>query len=259
MENDPKIRSLFPDDNSHARPIDLDSVIRQSRNRRRPRQVAVGVISTLAVGGILLAGFQGLGALNSPTATIAGSAPEAGATDSGPSATEGTTLADPSAPTGAIKRAPADRINLCTGTLADVAPSESGLELSVHFDDAKATNSPVSGTVTMTNTGSKTLEGYTAASPAITLSQDGIVLWHSNGAMIASATIVDLAPGESLDYPASFTPVTCGVEDDLSDTGFREDLPVVDPGKYQLSAAIDFSGDFDADLVTGPLSTITLK
>jgi hypothetical protein len=105
----------------------------------------------------------------------------------------------------------------------------------------------------------------TAAAPAITVSQEGITLWHSNGAMVMSLVIVDLAPGESLEYAASFTPVLCGVEDDMAEV-FRNDLPALDPGEYELSAAIDFvldetlAADYEpfAYLVTGPRSTITL-
>jgi hypothetical protein len=79
-----------------------------------------------------------------------------------------------------------------------------------------------------------------------------------------SLTGVDLAPGESLEYTASFDAVECGPEDDGPD-GFRADLPALAPGTYELSAAIDFAPDVPdptepalADLVTGPRSVITL-
>jgi hypothetical protein len=100
--------------------------------------------------------------------------------------------------------------------------------------------------------------GYTAASPAITLAQNGVVIWHSNGPMIEMAREVTLAPGESLDYAAAFSPVICGVEDDLGES-FRDGLPEAPAGDYQVSAAIDLMGDFNADLITGPSQTITLR
>ena len=52
----------------------------------------------------------------------------------------------------------------------------------------------------------------------------------------------------------------CTTEDDLAET-FREDLPGVGPGLYQLSAAIDFTrndGSF-IDLVTGPAVRVSLN
>jgi len=61
-----------------------------------------------------------------------------------------------------------------------------------------------------------------------------------------------------MSYPASFTPVVCGVEDDLGDS-FRDALPAASPGEYTVSAALDVSGDLGTELVTGPASTITLR
>jgi len=218
-----------------------------------PKKIAAGSVFALALGGLVVASVLGVGALTRPASSSA-SQPDAAVEE--PIAPP----ADQASTGGAIKRAPADRINLCTGTLAEVAPSQSGLELTVHFDDtAAAGTEPIAGTVTLTNTGDQELTGYTAASPALTLSRDGIVLWHTNGAMIMSARDVNLAPGESLEYETSFTPVVCTVDDDLAELGFSPDLPAAEPGEYQLSALIDFMGDFDADLISGPTSTITLN
>ena len=163
-----------------------------------------------------------------------------------------------------MKRAPAEKINLCGGGLADVAPNAAGLVLTSSFSAADASAERVSGTVTLTNTGTEHITGTSAASPAITLSKDGIVRWHSNGPMIAMAALVDLAPGASLSYQASFQPVSCGIEDDSAES-FRENLPHVDAGEYQVSAALDLSiqaadGSFlSTDLVTGPTSEVTLR
>ena len=207
-------------------------------------------VSVLAVGGIVLGSLQ-LGGGVSPASDTAGSAPET----SGLDASSGQLYSD--SVNDEIKRAPADRLNLCTGTLAEVAPSVSGLVLSVSFPDAAAGSDSVTGTVTMTNAGTATVTGYTAASPAITLSQDSVVLWHSNGPMIELARDVALAPGESIEYSAAFSPVVCDIEDDTTES-FRSGLPAAPRGQYQVSAAIDLMGDFEADLVTGPAQTITL-
>lgn len=56
--------------------------------------------------------------------------------------------------------------------------------------------------------------GSSPASPSMTLSQHGVVLWHSNGPAPALAALVDLAPGASLTYQAWFEPVRCTGEDD---------------------------------------------
>ena len=218
-------------------------------------KIAAGSVFTLALGGLIVASVLGIGSLVRPAVSAAQ------ADDAGSSDVAEVPAADPATASGSdIKRAPAERINLCTGTVAEVAPSESGLQLDVHFaDSAKAGTDSIRGTVTLTNTGSDTVTGYTAASPALTLSQDGIVVWHSNGPMIELARDVALAPGESLEYDASFTPVVCGVDDDLAELGFAEDLPAAPAGEYQLSAMIDLLGDSTADLVSGPTSTITLE
>ncbi len=244
MASEPSIRHLFsapqPTDS-----IDVSAVVRGARARRLPKVLGITGVSVLAVGGIVLGSLQ-LGGGLSPAAETAGGAPS----------TEIFSLPSDAA-ADEIKRAPAEKLNLCTGTVAEVAPSASGLVLSVAFADAAAGSETVTGTVTMTNTGTAMVTGYTAASPAITLSQDSVVLWHSNGPMIELARDVTLAPGESMEYAAAFMPVVCGVEDDTAES-FRTDLPSAPAGRYQVSAAIDLLGEFDADLVTGPAQTVTL-
>jgi len=95
--------------------------------------------------------------------------------------------------------------------------------------------------------------------PALTFSRDGIVLWHSNGAVPSLAQEIDLAPGASTSFTSSFEPVICGAADDAG-TGFRTELPAAGPGHYRLSAALDFtpSSGSAAVLVSGPTSPVTL-
>jgi hypothetical protein len=145
-----------------------------------------------------------------------------------------------------------------------VAPSQFGLVLDVVFPAAvPAASGRIDGLVIMTNTSSEQVTGSTFTTPAVTLSQDGIVVWHTNGATDANATAVDLAPGASLQYAASFDPVRCSPEDDALEA-FPADLPLAGAGSYELSAAIDFSPDVptattELDLVTGPRTPITLE
>lgn len=238
--------------------IDVDAVIRRARRRRRPAQIAVGGGATLAVGAIVIGGASLLRTPSVATTADSASAPEAMSSSTSDVARVPASDAAGGTSLGGIKRAPAEKLNLCGGPLAEVAPAASGLVLTTDFPDAAAGTESITGSVTLTNTGDTHVYGSTAASPAITLSQDGITLWHSNGAMIDMAAMVDLAPGESMTYSATLVPVICGVEDDTAEE-FRADLPAAPAGEYQVSAAIDLIDAADAnELVTGPLQTITL-
>ena len=260
MPTESDLRRLLqgPTDGGQRSPLDTSRVVRRARLRRLPKQIVIGSTVTLAAAGIAVASIQGLQLANPSSATLGTSAAD-GAAESVP---------EPAIPGAAggdtIKRAPAERLNLCEGTLAEVAPSVTGLVLTTAFPDgAPADGSPVTGTVTLTNTGTQRVSGTTGATPAITVSQNGIVLWHSNGPTIAMAMMVDLDPGESLEYGAAFTPVRCGVEDDMAES-FRENLPPLTAGTYDVSAAIDImldvpvNGSTEYELITGPLESISL-
>ena len=247
MASDPNLRHLF----SAPQPtttIDVAAVVRRSRAKRLPKVLGITGVGVLAIAGIAVGGLQ-LGGAPQPASDAAGSS-----TETLDMAADGSmeSFAD------TTKRAPAEKLNLCTGTVAEVDSSATGLVLEVSFADATAGATSVEGTVTMTNIGADAVTGYTAASPAITLARDGVVVWHSNGPMIELARDVSLAPGESMQYTGSFTPVVCGIEDDLAES-FRSDLPAAAPGDYEVSAAIDVMGEFDALLVTGPAQSITLN
>ncbi|WP_394768833.1 hypothetical protein [Lacisediminihabitans sp.] len=259
MSTESDLKSLFASAaGTPSRGIDTATVIRRSSRRRLGQQFAVGSATTLAVAGIGVASVAGLRAAFQPPSTMsAGSS----ASDSGAAAPEIAQGDQGIQGAQGIKRAPAEKLNLCGAELAQVAPNAAGLVLTADFPDASASAESVPGTVTLTNTGSTHVRGTTAASPAITLSRDGITLWHSNGPMIAMAAVVDLEPGASMTYRATLAPVTCGAEDDSAES-FRTDLPHVAPGVYQVSAAIDLVSEGDTvtnDLVTGPLGSVTLN
>jgi hypothetical protein len=247
MPSEQDLRDMFADA-SAPNTLDAQRIVTRSRRRRLPQQVGAGAIGVLAI--------VGIGIVVQPSLM---SAP--------PAVTSMDQAVGGEAATTDIKRAPAEKLNLCTAPVAELPESPYGLQLDVAFPESAAVGTdPIPGIVRMTNVGTQTIVGTTAASPAITVSQDGITVWHSNGAMVMSLVTVDLAPGESLEYQASFTPVLCGVDDDMAET-FREDLPALPAGDYDLSAAIDFSADESivteftpyVDLVTGPRSTITLS
>lgn len=226
--------------------IDTTSVIRRSRMRRLPRQVGIGSALTLAIAGIGIAGFAGL--RPPQQAMVTGSADQS----------DGRAMQESSS--GDSSLAPVEKLNPCGGEVARVEPSETGLVLTPQFAaSAPATGAEVVGTVTLTNTGTERVTGTTAALPAITLSQNGVTVWHSNGPMIMMAVMIDLAPGESMEYRSSFTPVLCAEEDETSES-FREGLPALGAGTYELSAAIYLSPDGGEAplLVTGPSMAVTL-
>lgn len=252
MPNDPTLKNVFGNLDGGPQ-LNVDAILRRARRRRLPKQLAAGGVLTLAVGGIAVGSVQAFTPQqNASMSTAADSAADA------PSELYADGPAGSSATTDLIKRAPADRINLCTGTLAEVAPSQTGLVATTHFDTAKAGASVVRGTVTVTNTGTTMITGTSGSWVSITLSKDGIVLWHTNGAHDMMAREISLAPGGSVEYDASFEPVSCSVDDDLEE-GFPAGLPPLEAGEYQVSAAIDIVVDENAELISGPTANITLK
>jgi len=235
--------------------IDVDAIIKRSRARRFSQQLASGAIGTLAILGISVVGVQTLRLPDQSTIT-------ATEQESALAAPEDALAGD------GIQRAPAERLNLCEGTVADVVASRFGLQLDVEFPGAvPAGTEVITGIVRLTNTSNERVTGSTGAAPAVTVSENGIVLWHSNGPTVLSIVVVDLAPGESIEYQATVVPVRCTVDDDLAES-FPADLPPLAPGVYELSAAIDFrptvadgntAADGSADLVTGTRVPIVLE
>jgi hypothetical protein len=265
MPSEQDLRDLFA--NAPVEPgseLNATRVIARTRARRLPKQIAAGAVGTLAVAGILFVGVQvGLPSV-APSTVDSASKPQQATDSAGNGAIAGGT-------DGSIKHAPARKINLCEGAVAQPTASSEGLELDVMFPPtASFATQSIQGTVRLTNTSTNHVSGYTAESPAITLSQNGVVLWHSNGPTTLVAVQVDLAPGESMQYPASFVAARCSAADDEAAT-FSNNLPPVMPGVYDLSAAIDFTPDASTvpqatgtpvapgiDLVSGPMSAITL-
>ena len=242
------VTDLFaPDDVTGLGSIDAKAVIRGAKRRRLPLQLASGAAVVLALGGLGLT-VQNLARPMPEAVTLV--QPDFATEDS----EDGGAAAYDAERDGRLS---ADQLSYCGEQLVDVSPSPSGLVLTTDFPDGVGGDTPIEGTVTMTNNGDAAIRGYTAAYPVLTLSQGGTVIWHSNGAMIMSAAEIALAPGETYVYTTSFTPVLCGAEDE-GDAGFRTDLPPAPAGEYELSAAITIMGDVE-ELVTGPLESIALK
>lgn len=246
MRDEDDLRRLFSEtETPHT--LDADSVIARVRRRRFPRQLAAGAVGVLALAGVGVLAVN-VSSLTQSTSTVA----------------EQSTLSDEapqedSNEMAPMKRLGADALNSCGEPVAYPEPSAYGLELTVEFPPtASSTSAGIDGTVTMTNTSGEAVSGLTAIGPTVTVSQEDVVVALGAPAEYAT-TMVELQPGESVAYAASFVPVVC------STTGDATTAPALPSGEYDLSAAVDFTpalGTIDpplADLVTGPRSQITLQ
>ena len=257
MPVDPTFRDLFGGDESQVSgQLDARTIIRKARRRRLPRQIGVGSVATIAAVGVFTGAGFGLRSLT-PSGASGGAVSLGSQTDSPPaSANDGST---PGGPTPApIKRASGDRLNLCGATLVHPLPSATGLTLTVDFADAAAGAPSVDGTVTLTNTGDAAVDGDAYALPTIVLSQNDTVLWHSHDLVIRDPMPIQLTPGRSVVFDASFEPVRCELGDDRLQT-FPTDLPRVAAGEYQVSAVMDVTVNSNAELVTGPAANIRVR
>ena len=215
--------------------IDLDRVLARSRARRRPRQVATTLVGALALTGVLVIGVQTLPRPGTDTAVMMESGTAGGA------ASEDAALSGPAAPMIAACAAPAAAPTGVVGGLA----LELAFPTSVAADTAQ-----IEGTVRVTNVGATAVSATTAPVPAIAVSENGIVVWHTNGPTILSLATIELAPGQSVELPASATLVRCAPEDDALPE-FRSDLPALPSGDYTLTAAMDV-----ADSSTGEVTLL---
>ncbi len=255
MPSEAELRERFHHDDDRAPTgpqIDLDAVLRRSRARRRPRVIAVALVSSLAAIGIIVPVSIGvLGSQFGPAG--AGSAASVPGAKAPQYANEGGGAA------GGSADAPvhAGTLNRCGAPLATPVPAADGLVLTVTPVDAAAGARGIPVTVTLTNTGGAEVAGSLSPFPAITLSKNGTVLWHSNGPVPQLAQLLDLAPGASTTFTTSFEPLVCGAADDRAGS-FRSDLPEAGPGVYQLSAALTVSTDTGPVLVTGPSASAAL-
>ena len=121
----------------------------------------------------------------------------------------------------------------------------------------------MTGIVTLTNTGTEEISGRTVAESAITLSRDGVTVWHSYATEAGQPwNPIHLAPGQSIDYPAEFTPVLCQTDYDLSPE-HRDALPPLGAGEYEVSAYLFLTppGNYYTPdiLLSGPAQQVTLR
>jgi hypothetical protein len=255
MPTEAELRDLLHDDGSEPGALDTADIIRRAKVRRRPKQLAAGIVGGVAAAGALAfvvpvaLGLGGAGL----SAAGGSAADQSGAGD------DASTLKEYDAPESATSLPSAAALNLCGGTLSTLPPDPDGLELTVTPAGSAASGGWIEATVSLTNTGDEPFTGTVVGGAVVTLSGDGTVLWHSNGPTADIEAVVDLDPGESVSYPAGFEAVVCSPEDDASSTGFRSGLPAVVTGPYELSAAIDVVPDgAPGRVVGGPPTPVAL-
>lgn len=256
MTDEDDLRRMLGATGTPPNTLDARRIVAKSRARRLPRQLAAGAASALVIAGVSVLAVQTT-QYSAPSLSQGVTAEQDTAPDAGPVA--------PEAMDTMLKRIPADRVNLCAAPLAEVAGSQYGLQLDVVPPAAVPTGTaPVAVMVTLTNTSDALVVGTTSSLPAITLSQGGIVQWHTNGPSDSTYVALNLAPGASVDYTTTFTPVRCDTVDDEGES-FRSDLPALEAGDYELSALLDFAPDAsmlspttELDLVAGPRRAVTL-
>lgn len=259
MANDPSpIRHLFGE--APASDIDVSAVIRRSRARRAPRVLAAGSLAVLALGTVAYTGFSGFAVLGQSTATDMASESSNGGDTAGSfpltesfdneSFSDDNRYSSESAALGA-----------CGGPVAALAQNESGLMLSLAFPStAKAGAASIEGVVTMTNSGTSSVAGSTSDSPVVALVADGTIVSLVAPTTEAPQREFTLEPGESLDFAAAFSPVSCGQHGEV----FPATGPPAPTGVYEIIAALSVSeaGDDSGtsqSSVTGPPQRVTLE
>lgn len=245
-------------DDAAPRAIDIDAVLAASRARRRARRTAVvgagsAAATLLAVGGLIM-GLQGTGLL----ATTAGSAPDSASVAESP-----TEAREESADGFAsdLMLAPPEKVNLCGAPVAEATDAAGG-SLSVTVEPVAAV--PIGGVgavrVTVTNPGPATVAGEARVAPAMTIADDGVTVWHSNGAVSPETTPVALAPGESIQLEGLVEAVGCTEADEAAEA-FPPGLPPLTPGTYGVTAVVVFVADGAGavEYLVAPLAPLTVE
>ena len=242
MADEPTLRHLFGEPPPPTA-IDVSSVIRRSRARRAPRILGTGALAVLAATTIAYAGFSGLAGFSGATSSDAGGA--------APMAESGVAGDEKDMASESLSSAVSD-LYRCGEPVFDIPQNELGLVLSVDFPSpVDVSASSIEGVVTVTNEGDDAVVVIASSAPALALTAGDLVVWRADAGL--STRSLDLAPGESAAYDASFSPVACG-------PGAESALPA---GEYELHAAIDVGAEDGQSpgrpWASGPPQRLTLR
>jgi hypothetical protein len=210
MPTEDDLRRLLGDADAPPSTLDASSIIRRSRRRRLPAQLGAGAAGVLAVAGI--------GVLVLPTVT---NAPESATMSDSAPAMEGG--GDTTLEYSELKRDPYAYLT-CGAELPQAAGSMYGLEAELR-----------ESVLTVTNAATSSRSGVYWM-PNITVTEDGIIVAHSENDGMSAGYPMDLAVGEAVDFDIEIPSIGCdGTE-----------LPT---GDYEVVASLDFVPDVpDPDL-----------
>lgn len=265
MPTEDELRRALHADAPPARELDAHAVIRSARGRRRPKQVVLGSMATLAVVGI---GYLGISTLPNAGGAMTASELHAGQ-EMGEQFDNGENLKGADGPHATLtEERTAMTANVCgqpVAEIAEIAESTLGLVVTTEFPaEARADGAPVAGRVVVTNTGNDAVTGLVDVVPVVVLSSDDLTVWHTNGGVAVVQQFIDLAPGESHSFATKLTPVACRPSDDPG-IPFPTDLPPLGPGTYQVRALIDFTpevagptGVASSEVLSGPTQDLRL-
>ncbi|MFT4285210.1 MAG: hypothetical protein QM598_10295 [Protaetiibacter sp.] len=191
MPTEAELRALLRGEDDGSPRLDADRIIRRARARRRPKQLAVGALSGLAVVAVVVPVTLGLGAMRPMSASD--EAGSAAAPESGDSLVRQEDTAG----------IPGDGLTVaCMPPLWEGDAAPTGVELQ--------TMQEVAGgdvMLTMSNDGTEAMAGTLAADPTLLLVADGVVIgWSATG---GDATRVDLPRGRQLVLTVSLDAVDC--------------------------------------------------
>ena len=251
MPSESDLRDLLRGPDPEGRTaIDLDAVLTRARRRRRPRVIAAQALGSVALVGVLVTAVT----VSLPRAAET-TAITAQDTDAGAGEAEAAPFADDSH----LRWMP----DSCGAPASDPVSAD-GLSLELAPLVVEEGTSTVPVTVTLRNERSVRVAGVTDVTPHLTLSRDGLVVWHSAVAEPATPgaarPVVDLEPGESMTFDATLDLVICGSEEDiLSDAP----MPLATAGAYELRAVlvIDSANDpaVELDRVGGGPAPVEIR
>ena len=222
MVDENELRAHLSSGEQPAIDIDTAVVVSRSKARRRPRQLAVGVVVALAATSLL---FAGINTFPRTADLSAGSI----------SAEESSTRLDSEGGADAAEShlVPHDDavVDTCGAIIPATAATPYGLAIELDFASPVTASGSAFGTVRLTNTSDAAVTGTTASVPDVDLTRDTVSVSHSPDAQILSVIPVNLQPGQSIEFAVSIAIYDCTT----IDTG-----GMIDPGIYTLRTSLAF-------------------